>query len=81
MKAAAVIHMLSLRNFKTELYTGSRKPKCRRIGGGLPAPRGRSWSGAGLAYIYIYVYRYTCKYQKYIHMPKRVNKASARLVR
>ena len=56
MKAAAVIHMLFLRNFKTELYTGSRKPKRRRIGGGLPAPRGRSWrGGGGLAYIYMYI--------------------------
>ena len=42
---------------------------------------GHGGGGGVSIYIYIYVYRYTCKYQKYIHMPKRVNKASARLVR
>ena len=39
-----------------------RKPKCRRICGGLPAPRGSSWRGGGVSiciYIYIEMIVYT----------------------
>ena len=55
MKAAAVIHMLSLGTSKLD----------HTIGGDIVAPRGSSWGGGGelaVVYMYIclYVYMFIC---------------------
>ena len=51
MKAAAVMHMLSLRNFKTESYTRSLT-----VGGLVAVSRHLAVVLRGLAYIYIHTH-------------------------
>ena len=59
MKAAAVIHMLSLRNLKTESYTRSLV-----LGGLVAASRHLAvvLGGGGMDSIYVYIYIYAYVY-------------------
>ena len=66
MKAAAVIHMLSLRNLKTESYTRSLV-----LGGLVAASRHLAvvlGGGGWIAYTYIYMHMYIYIYIYIIYM-------------